>query len=97
MENSKRYERLDPSHIQAILEDDPPMGKGVQLPIYRKVLYYLGENRIRWELIEVQIAYRDGMIVRRDNGFSRSLCGCFLARLKMMNRAKDIFKRSKKE
>ncbi len=97
MENSKRlYERLDPSHIQAILEGDPPMGKGVLLPIYRKALYYLGENRIRWELVEAQIAYRDGTIVRRDNGLSRSLCSCFLARLKMMNQAKDIFKRSKK-
>ncbi len=90
------YERLDTDHIQAILEGDPPTGGGVLLPIYRRALYYLGENRIRWELIEAQIAYREGTIVRRDNGLSRTLCRCFLARLKMTNRAKDIFKRSKK-
>ncbi len=91
------YERLDPDHIQAVLEGDPPTGGGTLLPIYRKALYYLGENRIRWELIEAQIAYREGSIVRKDNGLSRTMCGCFLARLKMMNRAKDIFKRKQKK
>ncbi len=91
------YERLNPNQIQTLLEGDPPTGKSVLLPVYRRALYYLGENRIRWELIEAQIIYNEGGIMRKDNGLSRTMCRCFLARLKMMNQTKDIFKRKQKK
>ncbi len=91
------YKRLDRDQIQTLLEGDPPTSGGVLLPIYKKALYYLGENRIHWELIEAQITYNEGNIMRKNNGLTRTMYGCFLTRLRMTNRAKYIFKKKAKK
>ncbi len=84
-----------PKLIQAILN-----GRGEDghlLPVYRKALFFLGEDRIREEISRARRTYKEGSNVRKDNSEPCTFCGCFLSQLKASEYASEIFMKKGKK